>query len=459
NTSLSSNITTLTKNKKTYVVTPYFIKKLDDDSLVTCIICKNSFSKKIATGTLRKHLDTQHPGWNTIEIFAFTQMIVSDTLPFSIVGSKALITLLKFLNATLELLSRETIKSIVHNSFISMRGDVQTLFEQISGQISIILDFWTFHANMPFLGVTAHWINKDWNLKKILVDMCILPHPHTDFKEIEQSVGKVYTSMPMMIAAVMRCHSNLVYYRLSQEEDSDLQAVIWFLQPFYEITNILSGSTYVILGLSALLIDDIIDVILSYIQDLSSPQFLKTAATQMMEKLNQYINHIYDKAAIMASILDFQIKLELMLVNMNTPENQDYFSQIFQKYLESGLNNSPTNTTSNSEKVLNSMTYVKKVAQKRYQLNVLNSPMDELTKYLNEATLPININPLEWWKLNSFHFLVMSRMAKDFLAIQVISVPSEQIFSKAGDTIQAKRACLSEKSIQSLMCTGSWLEH
>ncbi|CAG8816308.1 33199_t:CDS:2, partial [Racocetra persica] len=113
--SSSSNITTLTKNKKTSVVTPYFIKKLDDNSLVTCIICKNSFSKKTATGILCKHLDTQHPGWSTIEIFALTQIVSTQ------IGSKALIALLKFLNATLELLSYETIKSIVHNSFISMR--------------------------------------------------------------------------------------------------------------------------------------------------------------------------------------------------------------------------------------------------------------------------------------------------------------------------------------------------
>ncbi|CAG8757042.1 15570_t:CDS:2, partial [Racocetra persica] len=207
------------------------------------LFAKIHLAKKTATGILCKHLDTQHPGWSTIEIFALTQTvsiqsltvnqkarfnillaewIVSDTLPFLIVGSKALITLLKFFNATLELLSRETIKSIVYNSFISMRGDVQTLFEQISGQISITLDLWTSRANMPFL------------------------------------------------ATVMRHHSNLAYYRLSQEEDSDLQAVTWFLQPFYEITNILSGSTYVTLGLSALLIDDIIDVISLYIQNSSS---------------------------------------------------------------------------------------------------------------------------------------------------------------------------------------------
>ncbi|CAG8731114.1 7583_t:CDS:1, partial [Racocetra persica] len=47
----------------------------------------------------------------------------------------------------------------------------------------------------------------------------------------------------------------------------------------------------------------------------------------------------------------------------------------------------------------------------------------------------------------------MSRMAKDFLAIQATSVPSEQIFSKAGDTVWARRARFSKKIVQALMCT------
>ena len=50
-------------------------------------------------------------------------------------------------------------------------------------------------------------------------------------------------------------------------------------------------------------------------------------------------------------------------------------------------------------------------------------------------------------------------MAKDYLAIQSTSVPSEQVFSKASDTIRVKRARLSEKSVQALMCVNSWLEY
>ncbi|CAG8442210.1 8490_t:CDS:1 [Cetraspora pellucida] len=65
----------VTKNRKPSVVTPYFPKKnkTDINSPVICIICKNEFSKKTSTGILRKHLDTQHPGWSMIELFAFTQ--------------------------------------------------------------------------------------------------------------------------------------------------------------------------------------------------------------------------------------------------------------------------------------------------------------------------------------------------------------------------------------------------
>ncbi|CAG8840183.1 9086_t:CDS:2, partial [Racocetra persica] len=173
-----------------------------------CVICKNEFSKKTSMGTLCKHLDTQHPGWSTIELF----WIVSDTLPFSTVESKALIALLHFLNTTLELPSRETIKSIVQNSFISMRSDVQALFGQIFSNISITLDIWTSRANMPFLGITAHWINSNWNLKKILVDMCMLLHPHTG-ENIEtklESILATFNITTKIICATTDSGSNVI---------------------------------------------------------------------------------------------------------------------------------------------------------------------------------------------------------------------------------------------------------
>jgi hypothetical protein len=55
------------KRKSISAVRPYFIEKIDDDKKVICVICKVPFSKNTATGTLRRHLNAQHPGWNPNE--------------------------------------------------------------------------------------------------------------------------------------------------------------------------------------------------------------------------------------------------------------------------------------------------------------------------------------------------------------------------------------------------------
>ena len=48
-------------------------------------------------------------------------------------------------------------------------------------------------------------------------------------------------------------------------------------------------------------------------------------------------------------------------------------------------------------------------------------------------------------------------MARDFLAIPATSVPSEQVFSLAGQILTKRRSSLSEGMMNSLMCTRSWL--
>ncbi|CAG8823562.1 1855_t:CDS:2, partial [Gigaspora margarita] len=212
-----------------------------------------------------------------------------------------------------------------------------------------------------------HWIDNEWKLKKILLDICMHPHPYTgqeintqlcsvfatfnitnkilcattdsgsnmELKEIGQLVDEgeatrkipqdgstrwnsmylmlaVYITMSTMIAALIRCNNNLKKYKLTPQEESDLQAVTQFLKPFYETTNVLSGSTYTTLGVSIVLMDSIVDTISLYLQNPTSPEFLKAAATQMSTKVQKYTNKIYDKTAFMAAILDPRVKLELM---------------------------------------------------------------------------------------------------------------------------------------------------
>ena len=47
------------------------------------------------------------------------------------------------------------------------------------GKISFTLDAWTSPNCIPFLGITAHWISKEWKLKEILVDFHKLLGSHS----------------------------------------------------------------------------------------------------------------------------------------------------------------------------------------------------------------------------------------------------------------------------------------
>ncbi len=54
----------------------------------------------------------------------------------------------------------------------------------------------------------------------------------------------------------------------------------------------------------------------------------------------------------------------------------------------------------------------------------------------------INNNPLEFWKLYENSLPHLSEMASKYLCVQSSSVPSERVFSTAGDTVTAERSRL-----------------
>ena len=59
--------------------------------------------------------------------------------------------------------------------------------------------------------------------------------------------------------------------------------------------------------------------------------------------------------------------------------------------------------------------------------------------------------PLQWWKVRSANYKYLSKLAKKILCHTATSVPSERIFSTAGNVVSQKRSCLSPKNINCLV--------
>jgi hypothetical protein len=83
-------------------------------------------------------------------------------------------------------------------------------------------------------------------------------------------------------------------------------------------------------------------------------------------------------------------------------------------------------------------------------VNSFESTRDELLRYKRQS-VDINDNPLFWWQKNSALYPHLSVYAKQRLAVSGTSVPSERVFSKAGELINAKRACLSSENVDRII--------
>lgn len=68
-----------------------------------------------------------------------------------------------------------------------------------------------------------------------------------------------------------------------------------------------------------------------------------------------------------------------------------------------------------------------------------------------QSAPPIPLHSLQWWKANEFRFPFIAQLAKVYLCIPATSVPSERVFSTAGDILNAQRSRLKSKHVDSLI--------
>ncbi|GFR91484.1 zinc finger BED domain-containing protein 4 [Elysia marginata] len=81
----------------------------------------------------------------------------------------------------------------------------------------------------------------------------------------------------------------------------------------------------------------------------------------------------------------------------------------------------------------------------------LTGPIIELRRYNEMGYLKRLQDPLQWWKENQAIFPKLSAVARQFLHIPATSVPSERLFSKAGELISVRRSCLKATNVDKIL--------
>ncbi|KAL6507484.1 hypothetical protein OROGR_023679 [Orobanche gracilis] len=86
---------------------------------------------------------------------------------------------------------------------------------------------------------------------------------------------------------------------------------------------------------------------------------------------------------------------------------------------------------------------------------------NDLDKYMVEPPFMVpksqKFDILSWWKAHQHVYPILSRLARDMLAMQVSTVASESAFSAGGRVVDPFRSRLDPEIVEALVCTKDWL--
>ncbi|KAJ0490690.1 putative HAT dimerization domain, ribonuclease H-like superfamily, hAT-like transposase, RNase-H [Helianthus annuus] len=294
--------------------------------------------------------------------------------------------------------------------------------------------------------------------------------------EVAQSYEKTFERYDIEKSVFRTELEKAGHEEIKPEDWQSVRDLCHFLQPFYDITKRVSGTHYVT---SNSCIDEIYQI-RKILDEAISSSTLCQIAMAMKAKFQKYFGNIQKINLLLhfALVLDPRNKkhyLNLLFVDCygkelakeNLKLVMDSMNELYNEYIRIHSHSSSTTIESSDSSILGKRQKPEDTTPKTQLRNKLREmmqtqtiePVGELDKYLKEAFKKDseNFNLLEWWKVNSPRFPILSLMARDLLAIPMSMVASESVFSTSGRVLDPYRSSLTPRIVESLICTQDWL--
>jgi hypothetical protein len=259
----------------------------------------------------------------------------------------------------------------------------------------------------------------------------------------------------------------------TQEDWQFAQELCDRLKLFYDVTEVLSGTSYVTANLFFPKITNIYLAIKKW-QSSSVPK-VEEMSTKMKEKFNKYWSDVHGLMAV-AAILDPRYKLHLLnalFLKIHESESiataavnkvKDLLYNLVLEYQDSMESVATTDGAQSRQSSAPASTVVEDWME-AFDDYMSKKPQvrstyvrTELDLYLEEEVLPRTqeLDIIQWWKVGGLKYPTLRKIARDVLAIPVTTVASESVFSTGGRIISPHRSRLAPSMVQALMCMQAW---
>ncbi|CAB5175595.1 unnamed protein product [Rhizophagus irregularis] len=194
--------TNSSSTSKRSLVYQYFTYKT---SRYYCNHCSKNYSDK-STSTLWRHISNKHQKilaesqnqeGNIGEMDKFVisdqkenfsqkgfrkrviRWVVNNDQPFNVTENKEFRDMVTFIRPGIHVPSADTLRRDANDNFNAAKYIFKQELQEAPGRLSFTVDAWTSKNQIPFLGISVHWINKKWELKCTTLDFCVLSGSHT----------------------------------------------------------------------------------------------------------------------------------------------------------------------------------------------------------------------------------------------------------------------------------------
>ena len=263
------------------------------------------------------------------------------------------------------------------------------------------------------------------------------------------------------IVAVLHRRRDLTHLEISSGEWRILEDIADLLEPYKDATTYLSSESYPTISALGPLFNEIRSKVISSDGDSTAVRQFKNALAADMDKRYQDpdVSLVLNKA----SFLDPRFKSLAHLPVASQEETVDsVIAELTQTlHVVSQPVHSSTERESDGSPAKKKKSCLEKLLGEKFQTEpqstgVVTVSRDELvqaevSRYKIEPILRLSKKPLEWWSSRTHAFPNLATMAQKYLGIVASSVPSERLFSTAGNIVNAKRAALSPENVNKLV--------
>ncbi|XP_028062240.1 zinc finger BED domain-containing protein RICESLEEPER 1-like [Camellia sinensis] len=363
--------------------------------------------------------------------------------------------------------------------------------------------------DVDYLSLTAHFIDDDWQLKKKVLNFIMVDPSHTEdmLSEVIMTTNIIKLMVQYALEALLevthKIRESIKYVRSSQSTQEKFNGMVHLVsidsQKCLCVDNSTRWNSTYFLVEAALVYKDVFSLlqehdpiytlcpsdiewsrasaITGYLKLFveNSDTYLSSLALKMKSKFDEYWKKC-SLALAVAAILDPRFKMKLVeyyypqIYGMSASDCIDIVSNCMKTLYNGHAICSPLDSHGQGlscqvggdggggNESRDRLTGFDRFLHETSQSQNTKSDLD---KYLEEPLFPhtVDFSILNWWKVHTPRYPILSMMARNISGIPMSKVSSEFAFNTGDRMLDHYRSSLRSDTVQALMCAQDWMRN